>query len=463
MPEKRQKAPRPLTGKLLLLSAAALGLWLIAGVAGGLYYRDEFARSWRTPKLAAPVVVIESDDWGLDYRPPRFVPPSKELDAQQADGIERLVRVLEAHRDAAGRKPIVSAFVVVRQADTPAIAQDPEFRYHARPIDQTMPRTVAALQQAAQAGVFHLAYHGRDHRDAGLWALKVRRAVEQARDAGRPFDPAVVTTFHPADPRGRDRSIAEYFDSRRGYLEQLDQEEIDRKVRTGLDEFQQIFGRKPTSTVAPRYLWGPKAEAAWSRCGIRYVHGVNKQGGAVLAPEAPDVWSRPFGVRLGRGLVGIPRTADVEATKDSRTPSLAGVLAWADRAVATGEPIVLCTHAYNYYGPSSAFPDAMARCLDEVLTALERRYPALRYLSADEVGRLADTGKVSVAAGTSQPSEIRAAGGLQHVWLWLKGIYLRRPKARLYATGLGALILLVAAAGLVRLAASRARRRRKTA
>ena len=460
MSETSDKPRRSLAAKLFLLSAAALALWLIAGAAGGLYYRDQFSRSWPTPKLDCPVVVIESDDWGLDYSPPRFVAPSEigELDRRQKAGVERLRKVLEAHRDSAGRRPIVSAFVVMRQADTEAIAKDPAFGYHARPIDQTMPETVAALKDAARAGVFSLVYHGRDHRDAGLWALKVRRAVERARGEGRPFDPGVVTTFHPDDPRERDKNIAEYFDSRSGYLRPLDPEQIDRKVAGGLAEFRRIFGRTPASTVAPRYLWGPRAESAWRRHGLRYVHGVNKQGGAYRG--ADNVWSRPFGARLSHDLVGIPRNTDVEATKADTVPSIAEVLAHADAAVAGGQPIVICTHAYNYYGPDPALPDAMSRCLDEVLTRLEAAVPDLRYVSAEEAGRLAEEGKVSVTVGADEPGEIRAATGARHAWLWLRGLYVSRPKARLYAQGRGVLIVLVSLTGAARLAG---RRRRRTA
>jgi len=460
MDEKPGKTSRRWSAKVFCLAVLLLGAWLVAGAAGGWYYRDQFSRSWRTPKLDVPVVVIESDDWGLDYKPPRYVPPSKQLDASHAKGVERLTEVLRTHRDAAGRKPVVSAFIVVHQADSPAIAKDPQFAYHSRPIDQTMPQMVNALKKAEAEGVFSLVYHGRDHRDAGLWALKVKRAVEKARADGGRFDPNAVTQFHPDDnPREQDRIVAEYFDSREGYLKPLDQEVIDEKVATGLSDFERIFGRRPASTVAPRYLWGPRAESAWSRHGIRYVHGANKQGGNYR--DAPDVWSRQFGTRLSGDLVGIGRNTDVEIAKDGTIPDVAEVLAWADKAVQAGQPIVICTHACNYCTVNPATGEAMARCLGQVLTELERKYPDLRYLSAEEAGKLAAEGKVTVAAGRSPTAEIRTAEGLGHVWLWLKGIYYERPKARLYAKGLALLVVLVAAAGIVRASAALGSARRK--
>ena len=102
----------------------------------------------------------------------------------------------------------------------------------------------------------------------------------------------------------------------------------------------------------------------------------------------------------------------------------------------------------------------MSRCLDEVLTRLEAAVPDLRYVSAEEAGRLAEEGKVSVTVGADEPGEIRAATGARHAWLWLRGLYVSRPKARLYAQGLGVLIVLVILTGAARLAG---RRRRRTA
>ena len=452
MTDNGDKPRRPFTARVFKLLVIVLVFAVIAGAAGIMLYWDQFGPAWAGTKLDAATVIIESDDWGLDYEPPRFVLPTPRLDERQAAGVKRLVKVLDGHQDSLGRKPVISAFIVVHQADSTAIAKDPELKYHSRPIDKTMPKTVSALKRAEAKGVFSLVYHGRDHRDAGLWVKKVRQS--------KPFDPEVVTTFHPReDSRGQDQCIAEYFDSRDGYLQPLAQDVIDEKVRTGLAEFERIFGRRPVSTVAPRYLWGPRAEAAWHRHGIKYVHGANKQGGAFRNTTA--VWTRRFGSLLSHGLVGIPRTADIEAGKDGRPPPLSDVMRWAHRAVATGQPIVICTHNCNYVG-GGPYPQNMAQCLDTVLTTLEKKYPDLRYLTAEEAGQLAAEGAVHVATpgGTA---EIRAAGGLKHAWLWLKGIYHDRAKARLYARGLGVLAGLTVLAALVRIVGLLVGRRRRPA
>ena len=412
-------------------------LYILAGVVGGVLYRGKFASSWQAPKLTTPVVVIESDDWGLDFVAPVFVEPGGKLDADQTAGVQRLRDVLSRHRDHTGRRAVLSAFVVVRQADTQAIAKDPQHRYHYRPIDEAVPRTVAALKVARAEGLFHLTYHARDHRDAAVWAQRVGEAAETAKAAGKPFDPAVVRTFLSDDPNVRDRLFGEYFDNVSGYLEPPPQAEADRKVREGLAEFERIFGSRAVGTVPPRYLWGEQALIAFQNNGIRYLHGVNREGGRYRNPN--DVVARPAGIRMPHGLIGLTRTVLLEYDPVTRKyPEVDQAMGGAAEAVANGQPIVICTHTWNYCSGESAVDDRMAMRLDTLLTRLEETYPDLRYLDSLELGTLAESG----AFRTSVPGapEIRAASGLRHVHFSALHIYRHRRKAKLYVWGLGALL-----------------------
>lgn len=456
MSDQREPTGRRRKSYLLRLLWGLVAVWLAAGIGPGFVYKDRLAASWNAPKLDTPVVVIESDDWGLDFQAPNFVPPSRQLDARQAAGVERLVRVLRAHRDCVQRKPIVSAFVVMRQADTAAIAKDPKFSYHARPIDEGMPETVAALQQAESEGLFFLTHHARDHRDTGVWARKVKEAVEAAKAEGKQFDPAVVATFLTDDPSDRDRVFGEYFDNVAGYLAPTDQEALNRKVAEGVSEFKRIFGRRPVSTVPPRYLWGPQAESAFRANGIRYLHGINREGGRLRNPT--DVAARVFGQRLSEGLIGLTRNVEFECDPVTRKlPEIDEMLAAADEALANGQPVVVCTHTWNYCTGDAAAGEAMARKLDELLAALEKEYPDLRYLSSKELGRLAETGRLRVT-GLSAP-EIRTVGGLEHAWLSGRHIYRHRAKARLYVRGLGVLFVCALAVTVLHLIRRRRRGR----
>jgi len=138
----------------------------------------------------------------------------------------------------------------------------------------------------------------------------------------------------------------------------------------------------------------------------------------------------------------------VEVRPDNSLPSMETVLEEAGQAVATGQPIVICTHACNYATDGPALGNQMCDFLGRVLDELKRRYPDLRYLSAEEAGRLAERGEVSVRV-EGQERPLRLAGPLKSAWLTGRDLYLRRSKIRLYIQSLAVLAVLAAAMQIV--------------
>src|SRR5512143_659503 len=107
---------------------------------------------WR---CAEPVLVIESDDWGLERRASSerlkaFGEPGERADEEMetADDLRRLFDVLERHRDATGRRAAFSANFIVANPDHGAIARDRYDVYHEIPIDARVD-----LQSAYREGV----------------------------------------------------------------------------------------------------------------------------------------------------------------------------------------------------------------------------------------------------------------------------------------------------------------------
>jgi hypothetical protein len=170
---------------------------------------------WQDQKLSSPVVVIESDDWGVrNWNRDQY---GRITDAEHANAVRQLADVLRRHHDSVGRPAVLSAFVIVGEADLPAILADTTGGYHWRPIDQTSPAQVAALKQAERDGVFAIHYHGRDHFDNRLFCVKVHQAGG-ATTCPDPTPAVLRSVFGKCSQRDRDRLMAEYFDSRSSYL-----------------------------------------------------------------------------------------------------------------------------------------------------------------------------------------------------------------------------------------------------
>jgi len=466
-PERMTPARKPGSRVTRWLGRGLLA-WIALGAVGAVWRWSDLAGSWATPKIAMPVVVIESDDWPRRYI---FEDDSTDIvkyDAPMASAVDRLAKIMKQHRDSVGRHPVLSAFVIVGLPDITKTAADPLGRYHWKPMDSEFPMLVAALKRARDQGVFELAYHGRDHFDCGLAAKQIKREAERAQEAGREFDPTALPVFAPlGSPRyvasKRDQVVAEYFDSRDTPLAPLGRHEIDTKLAEGLREFERMFGHRPLSTVAPGYFFGHRAEQGWRAHGIRFVHGVNLQQGPDCQPGRK--WLRAFGCRTEGGLVGIPRNVFLESQWRGRhLPCPEEAMEAADNAFRLSQPAVICTHSWNYFvrenRRDAETVEAMFVCLDTLLGALERKYTGLRYLSVHEAGRLAETGRVT-PSGATVAAEIVAAEGVTHLWLSARRLYDTFTKLRVWLWGLIAWALVLAIAVAIRRAGRRRQHARK--
>ena len=97
---------------------AAVVIWLaLSSAVLALAFRRALSAAWREPVLRAPVLILESDDWG--YGP-----------LVQAARLDRIADLLAGFRDALGRHPVATLGVVLAGPDTERIRADGARTYH---------------------------------------------------------------------------------------------------------------------------------------------------------------------------------------------------------------------------------------------------------------------------------------------------------------------------------------------
>lgn len=83
-----------------MMAAGIVLAWLVAAcLLLACVFRKSVANAWIEPVLRAPVLILESDDWG--YGPP-----------EQAAALDRLADVLARYRDARGAHPVMTLGVI---------------------------------------------------------------------------------------------------------------------------------------------------------------------------------------------------------------------------------------------------------------------------------------------------------------------------------------------------------------
>jgi len=342
--------------------AAFILLWIVAiGTALAFAFRRQFISAWREPVLAAPVLIVESDDWG--YGPP-----------EQATTLRQIANALARHHDHNGHPPVMTLGVVLAGPDTDRIAADECRQYHRLSLAEPV-RT--AMIEGARQGVFALQLHGLEHFwPPVLLAAAVRDPVVRGWLSSHPFPATEALPTH-LQSRWIDASTLPSGD--------LPAQSIDSAVELEVTSFSEACGRAPDVVVPPTFVWTPAVERAWSRAGLRVLVTPGRRYGSRDASGKP--------VQADAGLHNAQRSQSgltYLVRDDYFEPALGHT---AERALAAleaknrfGRPTLLETHRTNFIGDPAKAERSLIE-LERLLAAALARWPRLRFMSSAELAR----------------------------------------------------------------------------
>lgn len=344
---------------LLLL----LGALLLANALLCWRYRAYLRALWREPVLRVPVLVFESDDWGAGP-------------LEQAHCLQKLREVLTEYRDAQGRHPVMTLGITLAAPDV-SEKGDGALEYGRRYLDYPKQAPILeAIQGGISEGVFTAQLHGMEHfmpemlcevarQDTAVrhWLLRGDRYSEQLPDALQ----------------------SRWIDAGRLPSKQYPDELVNVAVVAEVAEFARVFGAVPAVVVPPTFVWSQRVEAAWRRHGIRLLVscGTRFTGRDAQGRLVSD-GSRLRNGELSNGLLCLVRDAYFEPAKGHRGADVPVVLA---RYAACGRPLLLETHRSNFTALNPAAEQAYGE-LDQAIQMALARFPALRFLSTEELGEV---------------------------------------------------------------------------
>lgn len=314
---------------------------------------------WREPVMRHPVLIVESDDWG----------PGPALHAER---LRAIARVLQRHRDPAGRPAVMTLAVV--------LARPEPSDTHYRPAFLDAPRfaeTYQAIREGAQAGVFALQLHGMEHYGP---ASLMRAAAAQPEVRAWLRDADAVTEDLPSPLQSRWTDASE-LPSR-----PLPAAEIASMVAAEVEKYTALFDAPPRVVVPPTFVWNATVEGCWAAAGVEVVvtpgwrnEFRDAQGKPVPLPERI--------LNGDRGIGGVQYVV----RDDYFEPALAGhdaarALAALHRKTWLGRPTLLETHRFNFIGDVQVAERALTE-LDRLLGSALRSFAALRFVSTAELAQ----------------------------------------------------------------------------
>ena len=156
-----------------------------------------------------------------------------------------------------------------------------------------------------------------------------------------------------------------------GFLPFAEQSEL---VKQAHAHFVDFFGVDPVSACAPGYRANRDTHRAWSEIGVRIAQ--NGTGDGLRPPHLDEF-----------GLFHIYRSLDFEPS--ARELETEKYLEVAEACFSRGFPLVISVHSINFHSTLRDFRSPTVAALDQLLKALELKYPSLLYINDAELRMIA--------------------------------------------------------------------------
>lgn len=335
------------------------------------------------------IVVFESDDWGAIRMPSREVYEKLLTEGYRVDKIAyesndslareddlcALFEVLRKYKDKNGNHPVITANCVVANPDFERIKASDFQQYYYEPITETFKRyhgcenSFALWKQGVSEGIFHPQSHGREHLNVARWMKALQINDVDTRHA---FEYGLMGLF-PKEDYSQGNVFQVALDNTWCKLQQL--EEI---LSNGLDLFEQLFGYKSKTFIAPCYTWHPQLEK------LLYDKGVIGLQGMVYQHVPGEKPIRHFmGTRNAHGQIYTIRNSFFEPTKEINKEECLNRINYAFR---WHKPAIISTHRINYIGAlREENRTNNLKQLDSLLHSILKLWPDVEFMTSDQL------------------------------------------------------------------------------
>jgi len=342
-----------------LIAILLAWLALLAGLL--LAWRKPLLALWREPVFRAPILIVESDDWGAGP-------------LAQAEALAAIAERLARQRDASGR-PAVMTLALVLAMPEPAMAPGNPWRRRTL-ADPALQPILEAIRAGQARGVFALQLHGMEH----FWPESLLAAAREKPEVAAWLAAPDLTEHLPSPLQSRWTDAAVL--PSRPHSSPAVEAAVAEETRLYAD----LFGAVPEVVVPPTFVWNREVEAAWA------AHGVQ----VIITPgrrlTCRDAAGRPAGVdktmRNGErgegGVVYLVRDDYFEPSFGHRPEQALAALA---RKTALGRPCLLETHRGNFLAAAGGNLETAMAALDALYAQALRDFPMLRFASCAGLAR----------------------------------------------------------------------------
>lgn len=348
-------------------------------------------------KVGTKIVVIESDDWGSVRMPSRKVfeiLKKNGLDicdsynrydslATESD-LSAMFDVIDSFRDHRGKPPTITANCLVANPDFDRIREANFEQYFFEEFTETLKRSPGCQnsfklwREGIARRVFHPQYHGREHLNVPAWLAALRR---KDHDACAGFEHGFWGhTIRDRNARRR------YFLAAYDYSSSEEKDYVCRVATEGMKLFEEMFGYKSRSFIAPNFVWSAEIEKTLFALGAELVQGQRKQ---LIPLPGRGGWKTKFHYTGQKNRLGqryLVRNCYFEPSSDPAKDWVGSCLKDIGRAFFWKTPAIISAHRVNFIG--SIVEKNRTRNLllfRELLSKILRKWPDVEFLTTDQL------------------------------------------------------------------------------
>lgn len=301
------------------------------------------------------------------------------------DDLELLYEVLQSVKDKNNNPAIITGNNIVANPNFDKMRDGNFQEYHYEPFTETLSRysgrsrVMELYREGISKKIFTPQLHGREHINLANWLQALQEGRKDALDA---FNENMFTVAKSERPNCRN----EYLDSF-GTFTTAALASLDKILKEGADLFEQVWGFRSVSVIAPCYTWHPDAEKYFFENGIRYMQGGRVQKIPKIHGQG-ILYKRHFTGQVNKmGQVYLVRNAFFEPSTNATLDWVNNCLDEIKNAFFWGKPAIISVHRLNFIG--SIDPQNRAknlRLFKQLLSSIVTQWPEAEFMSSDQLG-----------------------------------------------------------------------------
>jgi len=337
------------------------------------------------------LIIIESDDWGAIRMPSKEVLSHFEKKGFQIansiykndslasqEDLEKLFEILQSHKDSDGKPAVITANSIMANPDFEKIKASEYQDYFWEPFTTTLKRypkhqnNLHLWKQGINDRIFYPQFHGREHLNIKRWMKALQSKNE-----------AIITSFeqHTTYSGKQDYSFMEAYD----WDAQNEVEQHKTIITEGLQLFEQLFGFKSKSFIAPCYNWDTKLEPFLASQGIEWIQGLRAQLQPTGIFNEYQTIKHCFGQQQNAVRFNT-RNCFFEPSMLPQKDWVNSCLAQIQSAFLFSKPAVVCSHRINFVGfinPKNG--ERGLKDFNQLLKTVVKKWPDVKFITTHEL------------------------------------------------------------------------------